>query len=54
MAKSKRKVPSGQDYFRVTARQVPAEELLKLFDAAFNTKKATENGNLKFNDQIPY
>ena len=53
MAK-KLKVPSGQDFFRVTARQVPTEELLQLFDAAFGTKEATESGKNKFNNEIPF
>ena len=40
--------------FRVTAREVPTEELLQLFGDAFSMKKAKVSDNIKFNDEIPY
>ncbi len=49
-----KKSPKQEQSFRVTARQVPTEELLQLFGDAFGTKKAKESDNIKCNDQIPY
>lgn len=54
MAKKKQKASGKEQSFRVTARQVPTEELLQLFGEAFGTKKAKESDNIKYNDQIPY
>ena len=51
----KRKKDSAQEQrSRVTARVVPAEELLQLFSDAFSSKKAKESDHIKYNDQIPY
>ena len=55
MAKVKATTSKREQTFRVSARVVPAEELLQLFGNAFGTeKKAKEISNNKFYDELPY
>ena len=54
MKNVKRKHSEQELSFRVTARQVPTEELIQLFSDAFSSKKAKERDKMKFNDVIPF